>query len=54
MPLSLAWALTVHKGQGATIDYLLVDLGGCFAEGQAYVAVSRACSIDGLEIQNFS
>ena len=54
MPLALAWALTVHKGQGATIDYLRVDLDGCFAEGQAYVAVSRACSIDGLEIQNFS
>ena len=54
MPLSLAWALTVHKSQGATIDYLKVDLAGCFAEGQAYVAISRACSVDGLEITNFS
>ena len=48
MPLALAWALTVHKAQGATIDYLHVDLDGCFAEGQAYVAISRACAILGL------
>jgi len=54
VPLGLAWALTVHKSQGATIDYLSVDLHDCFAEGQAYVAISRACSVDGLEICNFS
>ena len=54
MPLALAWALTVHKSQGATIDYLCADLDGCFAEGQAYVAVSRASSIQGLEIRNFA
>lgn len=54
VPLALAWALTVHKSQGATIDYLRVDLDGCFAEGQAYVAISRACSVDGLEIHRFS
>lgn len=54
MPLALAWALTVHKSQGATIDYLCADLDGCFAEGQAYVAVSRASSIQGLEIRNFT
>ena len=37
-------ALTVHKAQGATVDYLHVNLDGCFAEGQAYVAISRACA----------
>ena len=54
VPLALAWALTVHKGQGATIDYLRVDLTGCFADGQAYVAVSRAIGTEGLEIRGFS
>ena len=54
VPLALAWALTIHKGQGSTIDYLTVDLHGSFAEGGAYVAISRAVSIDGLEIRNFT
>jgi hypothetical protein len=54
VPLALAWALTVHKAQGATIDYLCVDLEGAFADGQAYVAISRACSIEGLQLLNFS
>ena len=53
VPLALAWALTVHKAQGATIDYLRVDLGGCFAEGQAYVALSRAPSVAGLQVLGF-
>ena len=48
VPLALAWALTVHKAQGATVDYLHVNLDGCFAEGQAYVAISRACARLGL------
>lgn len=44
----------MHKSQGASISYLRVDLDGCFAEGQAYVAISRACSVDGLEIRNYT
>ncbi len=41
MPLRLAWALTVHKSQGATLDRVRVDLAGCFAPGQA-LARARA------------
>ena len=54
VPLALAWALTIHKAQGANLDYMRADLAGCFAVGQAYVAISRATSVEGLEIRNFS
>lgn len=53
-PLKLAYALTVHKAQGLTIDYLHVDLKGAFSPGQAYVALSRATSFDTLKVTNFS
>lgn len=49
----LAWCLTIHKVQGASIDFLEVDLEGCFEYGQAYVALSRARSADGLSVRNF-
>ena len=54
VPLALAWAFTIHKGQGQSLDLLIVDLKGCFAEGQAYVAISRAQHTDGLQIRNYS
>lgn len=54
IPLRLAWALTVHKAQGATLPLVKVDLNGCFAPGQAYVALSRATCKSGLEIVHFS
>lgn len=54
VPLILAWAVTIHKAQGATLDLVDVDLQGCFDVGQAYVACSRATSLEGLKVSNFS
>lgn len=51
MPLQLAWAITIHKSQGATIDYLLTDVGSSiFADGQAYVALSRVKNLNNLAL----
>lgn len=48
-PITLAWAVTIHKGQGKTFDKVLVDIGwGTFAHGQLYVALSRCTSFKGL------
>lgn len=50
-PMRLAWALTIHKAQGLTLEKVYIDFGrGTFAHGQTYVALSRCRSLDGLAL----
>ncbi len=54
VPLSLAWALSIHKSQGQTLQYARVDVSNAFEAGQVYVALSRAVSKEGLQVTGFS
>ena len=54
MPLILAWAVTVHRAQGATLDTMYVDLLRCFEPGHAYVALSRVREASHAEVDNLT
>ncbi len=53
-PLRLAWAMTIHKSQGMTLDQAHIDLGRTFTPGMGYVALSRLRSIDGLFLRGLN
>ena len=54
LPLIYAWAITIHKSQGVTLENAIIDIGSnIFADGQTYVALSRIKSLEGLYLTHF-
>lgn len=54
LPLRYAWAITVHKSQGMTLHFVKFDVSDARTAGQVYVGMSRAATLDGLQVTNFN